>query len=423
MTNNDALLAAEKTHIDAVCARAKSASAALACTSLGDRNGMLTAIADGLLKRGDDILRANAKDLQAFTKDNASYRDRLTLTPARIAAIADGVRQLLRLPDPLGGVLAEWTVPKGLHIKKVAVPLGVIGIIYESRPNITVDTAVLALKSGNAVVLRGSKDAIESNRALVEVMQSALAAAGYDPAVIQLITATSRESAQYFMTCKAWVDVLIPRGGATLIRSVVENATIPVIESGTGNCHVFVEKTANPTYARAIAVTAKTSRPSTCNAEETLLLDTGLDPALALQIFEELDAAGVEIRGCAATRALFPKAKPATESDYYTEFSDKILAVKFVAGVREAIAHIHKYSTRHSEAIVTEDAAAADTFLSEVDAAAVYVNASTRFTDGFEYGFGAEIAISTQKLHARGPMGLEALTSYKYRIVGAGQTR
>ena len=406
-----------------VCEAAKRASYKLAASSAKARNSMLAAIADYLIKFREEILAANAEDLAAYTNENASYRDRLTLTEKRIAEIAAGVMQLIVLPDPLNRKLAKWTAPKGFKITKVSVPLGVVGIIYESRPNITVDTAALCLKSGNAVVLRGSKDALRSNVAIVNVMKRALKDNRFAPEVIQLITDSSREAAEDFMKCSNLVDVLIPRGGAGLINTVIEKSAIPVIQSGTGNCHVYVEKTAEPQTALDMVVNAKVSRPSVCNAAETLLIDTEIADSLLPHILEALASHGVEIRGDNKTRQLYPAALPATEDDYYCEFSALIIAVKVVKDYKGAIAHINKYTSHHSEAIVTTSHKAAKEFLKSVDAAAVYHNVSTRFTDGFEFGFGAEIAISTQKLHARGPMGLKELTSYKYVIEGNGQIR
>jgi glutamate-5-semialdehyde dehydrogenase len=353
-----------------------------------------------------------------------SLLDRLALTPDRIRGIADGVRQVAALDDPIGQIDKMATRPNGLVIGRKKVPLGVIAIIYEARPNVTVDAAVLCLKAGNAVILRGGKEAINSNTAFANIMRSAVAEAGLPEDCISLVSDTSRASAQELMLLTEYVDVLIPRGGAGLIKSVVENAKVPVIQTGVGNCHVYVDSDADLDMGAQIIFNAKCSRPSVCNAAETLLVARDIAPKFLPKAKALLDTKNTQLRGCPETRAILgDSVVPATEEDYYTEFGDYILAVKVVSGVEEAIEHINKYNTGHSEAIVTNNYANSQRFLDAVDAAAVYVNASTRFTDGGEFGLGAEIGISTQKMHARGPMGLEQLTSSKFIIYGSGQIR
>ena len=335
----------------------------------------------------------------------------------------DGLRQIAALADPVGNVVGGWRRPNGLQISRIRVPLGVIGIIYESRPNVTVDAASLCLKAGNAVILRGGSEAIHSNTALVSVLRAAAQSAGLPVDSISLIESTDRAAAHHLMTMNRYLDCLIPRGGAALIEAVVKNATVPVIETGTGNCHVFLDAKADPQMAEAIVVNAKCSRPSTCNAAETLLVHRDFPRPALVDILRRLAGDGVELRGCDRTPIVGKFDRPACDEDYFAEFNDLILAVKVVDSIDAAISHINHYGTRHSEAIVTADYAAAQQFVDEVDAAAVYVNASTRFTDGCEFGFGAEIGISNQKLHARGPMGLEELTTTKYIVRGAGQIR
>lgn len=381
-------------------------------------------MADALDAARADLLDANARDLsQARDKGVPPHMvDRLALNGTRIDAMRDGLAQIAALPDPIGNVLGGWRRPNGLQISKVRVPLGVIGIIYESRPNVTVDAASLCLKAGNAVVLRGGSEAIHSNTALVNVIARAAESAGIPPGAISLIETTDRAAARHLMTLNQYVDCLIPRGGASLIETVVKNATVPVIETGTGNCHVYVDASADLKMADRIILNAKCSRPSVCNAAETLLVHASRK-TLTESLLARLIRAGVAIRGCERSQKMHPDVTPATEDDYFAEFNDLILAVKIVNSLDEAIDHINHYGTRHSEAIVTQDYAAAQRFCDEVDAAAVYVNASTRFTDGYEFGFGAEIGISNQKLHARGPMGLEELTTTKYVVRGDGQVR
>ena len=337
--------------------------------------------------------------------------------------MAEGIRELIKLPDPIGVVLDSWQNHCGLEIKRVRVPLGTIGIIYEARPNVTADAIGLCIKSGNAVILRGSKDAINSNKAIVKVISDALEKEGFDSGCIGLVEDTSRESAAELMRAVGLIDVLIPRGGKGLIESVVRNSQVPVIETGAGNCHVYVERSADLDMAEKIILNAKLSRPSVCNAAESLLVDEEIAGEFLPGILSKLEEKGVQVRGCGLTRKVYPKALEASEEDMYAEYNDLIISVKVVKGVDEAIAHIEKYSTHHSDAIVSRSEEAIEKFFAGVDSAAVYANASTRFTDGFEFGFGAEMGISTQKLHARGPMGLKELTSYKYIVRGNGQTR
>ena len=405
--------------------RGKEASRIIGKAGTAEKNRCLEVIASVLWERREEILKANDEDVKAGRENGLTegFIDRLTLTEDRIGGICDGVRKLIQLDDPVGVVEGGSLRPNGLRIEKVRAPMGMVGIIFESRPNVTVDGATLCLKSGNAVLLRGGKEAIRSNLALTAIMRQALSDCGFPEDCIQLVEDTSRDSAARMMRLNGYLDLLIPRGGAGLIRSVVENATVPVIETGVGNCHLYVEKTADPEMAEKITVNAKTSRISVCNAAESLLVDEAVAETMLPRLKKALDAYKVTLYGCPKTRAILPDVEEATEEDYGREYLDYKMSVKVVSGVDEAIAHINRYGTGHSEAIVTSSLAAAEQFQREVDAAAVYVNASTRFTDGGEFGFGAEIGISTQKLHARGPMGLEALTSYKYRIMGNGQIR
>jgi glutamate-5-semialdehyde dehydrogenase len=404
---------------------ARDALAAMNRLTTEQKNRALLAMADALIRERDAIIAANREDLARGEANGTSRSllDRLKLDENRIAGIADGLRQIAELPDPVGEVLETFERPNGLRIEKVRVPLGVIGMISEARPNVTVDAAGLCLKTGNTVVLRGGSAAIDSNRRIVDVLRRALAGTDVPPDALQLIEDSDRRSVDAMLKLSGLLDVIIPRGGAALIRNVVENATVPVIETGAGICHTFVDESADPEMAARIAFNAKVSRPSVCNAMETLLVHRKFAEAHLGRLLKPMAEAGVELRGCEETRRLFPEAHPATDEDYATEYNDYILNVKIVGGLDEALAHIAKFGTKHSECIVTEDRRNAERFLQEVDAAAVYHNASTRFTDGFEFGFGAEIGISTQKLHARGPMGLPALTSTKYRIYGSGQIR
>ena len=404
---------------------AKAAAPALAWLGSEEKNAAILRMADAIVRETDVILAANEADVQAAKGTISDVMlDRLRLTQARIAAMADGMRQVSALPDPVGEVLAEVRRPNGLVIRKTAVPLGVVAIIYESRPNVTSDAAVLAMKSGNVCVLRGGKEAYRSAAAIVAAMHEGLREAGLPETFVNLVSDPTRRSAQELMTASGLVDLLIPRGGAGLIRSVVETASVPVIETGAGVCHTYVDTAADIPMAAAIVANAKCSRPSVCNACETLLVHEEIAARALPAIAAALEAAhATELRGCPRACAILPQALPATEEDWSAEYGDYILAVRVVSGVEEAIAHINRYGTHHSECIVTEHIPTAERFLSAVDAAAVYVNASTRFTDGEEFGFGAEIGISTQKLHARGPMGLHELTSVKYVVRGAGQVR
>lgn len=405
--------------------KARLAAPILCAMGEKDKNAILHTMADGLLHAVQEILNANKLDVAAAECKGQSRAllDRLILNENRITQMADGLREVAALPDPVGEVMSMWVRPNGLRIGKMRVPIGVIGIIYEARPNVTVDAAGLCLKSGNAVILRGGSEAIHSNTAIVKVLCEAGKKQGLPQGAISLIQDTSREAATELMTLNGLVDVLIPRGGAGLIRSVVENARLPVIETGVGNCHIYVDGESDQDMAIRITVNAKTSRPAVCNAAETLLVDRQIARQFLPACIAALKEKGVEIRGCPKTREIVPDIKEATEEDWYTEYLDFIMAVKVVNGIEEAIEHISKYGSKHSEAIITNNYFRATKFHKEVDAAAVYVNASTRFTDGYEFGFGAEIGISTQKLHARGPMGLQELTSYKYIVFGEGQTR
>lgn len=413
------------TTLETIGQRAREAARTLATAGTLIKNKALFAIANALEENIPAILAANQKDLDSGKQAGLTNAllDRLALSPDRIRGMADGVRQVAAADDPIGTVLNGRTLPNGLRMEKVRVPLGVIGIIYEARPNVTSDAAVLCLKSGNAAILRGGKEAFHSNQAIACLMQEALRSAGLPSHCIQLIEDTSRETATAMMKLNQYLDVLIPRGGAGLIRAVVENSTVPVIETGTGNCHVYVEQSADFDMAAQIIYNAKTQRPSVCNAIETVLVDQSIASAFLPLMADTLAGKSVEIRGCGRTKAVLPSATPATEEDYATEFLDYILAVKVVNDIDGAIAHIDAYSSGHSECILTKDYAASEKFIASVDCAAVYVNASTRFTDGGEFGLGAEIGISTQKLHARGPMGLCEMTSMKYIIRGDGQIR
>lgn len=389
------------------------------------KNEALLAMAEALVNHTEELIAANHNDLKRGREQGTSESllDRLKLTEDRIGAIAEGLRQIVALPDPVGDTLEQIERPNGLRIEKIRVPLGVIGIIYEARPNVTVDAAGLCLKTGNPVVLRGGSAALFSNRKIIEVLQQALDATAVPREALQLIEDSDRASVNEMLTLNGLLDVIIPRGGRSLIQNVVQNATVPVIETGAGVCHTFLDATADTAMAEAITLNAKVQRPSVCNSMETLLVHSDYAKAHLTELAERFRDAGVELRGCARTRELAPWAVPATEEDYGTEYNDYIMNVKVVDNLDEVLEHIARYGTMHSECIVTEDKAHVERFLQEVDAAAVYHNASTRFTDGFEFGFGAEIGISTQKLHARGPMGLPALTSTKYRVYGTGQIR
>lgn len=408
--------------------RAKAAKYEVALLKTEEKNELLHSIADALVANADEIIAQNAIDMENGRKNHMhpGLLDRLLLNQDRMEAIADGLRQVAALPDPVGNVLETFTRPNRMVIEKVSVPMGVIGIIYESRPNVTPDAFGLCFKAGNAVILKGGSDCIHSNKAITDCIRKTLSEKGYNPDMVQLIEATDRSVTAEFMKMKEYVDVLIPRGGAGLIRAVVENATIPVIETGTGNCHVYVDKDADIEKAIAIIMNAKTQRIGVCNACESLVVHEEIKEALLPSLAKKLQEKNVEIRADEAAREAlldFENIMSATEEDFATEYLDYIISVKTVANEDEAIAHINRYNTGHSECVVTENEAVASKFKQQIDAACVYVNVSTRFTDGFEFGFGAEIGISTQKLHARGPMGLRELNSYKYTIVGDGQIR
>lgn len=404
---------------------ARKAAAKMNRLTVREKNEGLSFVAEELVRCSQEILQANEKDIRAAKEAGMkeSLIDRLALSIERIEGMAEGLRQVVGLEDPVGEVISMKTLPNGLQVGQRRVPMGVIGIIYESRPNVTADAFALCFKTGNAVILRGGSDAIHSNTAIVNVIRQALAQKGLPEDAILLLTDTSRETAREFMRMNEYIDVLIPRGGAGLIRTVVETSTVPVIETGTGNCHVYVDEFADLDMAVNIIVNAKTQRLGVCNACESLVIHHAVAAAAIPAICNALYEHGVEIRGDERARQYDDKMTAATEEDFGTEYLDKIISVKVVDSIEEAIAHINHYNTGHSESIITKDYANSRQFVNDVDAAAVYVNASTRFTDGFEFGFGAEIGISTQKLHARGPMGLLALTSTKYVIFGNGQIR
>lgn len=414
------------TYVDTLGANAQSAKRILATAPTKLKNSALTAAASALLENADRILCANAADLTIAEKNGMPkiMQDRLMLNKTRIESMANGILSVVKLADPVGMTESGSIRPNGMKITKVRVPIGVIGIIYESRPNVTADAAALCLKTGNAVILRGGKEAYNSNKSICEVIRTAVKTAGLPENCIQFVDDTSRETASDLMRCSKYLDLLIPRGGAGLIRAVTENATVPVIETGTGNCHVYADASADIEMAVNIIDNGKTQRPSVCNAIESLLVHKDIAERLLPAVKERLDLHNVEIRGCPETkRILGSSIISATEEDYAAEFLDYIISVKVVSDIDEAITHIAQYSTGHSECIVTESLKNAEKFKNEVDSACVYVNCSTRFTDGEEFGFGAEIGISTQKIHARGPMGLMELTSNKYLIDGQGQIR
>lgn len=405
--------------------RAKAAATVLRTASTADKSAALHAIAARLEAECEAILTANRADIEQAKANGMreSLIDRLTLTEARVAAMAQGVRDVAALQDPVGEIVDGFCRPNGLRIQKTRVPLGVAGIIYEARPNVTSDAAALCLKSGNAVILRGGKEALQSNSAVAAAIRHGLADSGLPADAVQLLEQTDRETAARMMKLNDYIDVLIPRGGAGLIRSVVENATVPVIQTGVGNCHIYVDAAADLAMAASITVNAKASRPSVCNAAETLLIHKDIAENGLPRIAAALREANVSLRCCERSLPLCEGAVLATDEDFATEFGDYILAVKVVDSLEDATAHIARYGTGHSECIVTDSHAAAEQFTAQVDSAAVYVNASTRFTDGGEFGMGAEIGISTQKLHTRGPMGLRELTSVKYIVYGNGQIR
>ena len=405
--------------------KAKEASYELGVASPGQKNEALTFMAEELIKAKEEIIKANEIDRQNAIKKGITdaLLDRLSLDDSRIEAMAQGLLDIVKLQDPVGEVTNMWQMPNGLQIGQKRVPIGVLGIIYESRPNVTSDAAGLCLKSGNAVILRGASDAINSNKAVAKALVAGIKRSGLPQDCVQLLEDTSRETAREMMRLNDYIDVLIPRGGAGLIKSVVQNATVPVIETGTGNCHIFVDETADLEMAKAIVLNAKVQRPGVCNAAEKLLVHESIANEFLPTIVKALRENGVEVRGCDKAQAIVDDIKVIEEPEWHQEYLDLIIAVKVVKDVDEAIKHINKYNTGHSESIVTESYKNSQKFLQRVDAAAVYVNASTRFTDGGEFGFGGEIGISTQKLHARGPMGLKALTTTKYIIYGNGQVR
>ena len=404
--------------------QAQIAAQTLAQVPTSTKNQVLRAMADALDERTPEILEANQADLADTTGLEDKFIDRLTLTADRLAGIADGVRKVANLSDPLGNIERGWTTDSGLEISQKRVPLGVVGIIYEARPNVTVDSAVLCFKSGNAVILRGGKEALQTNIKIAVILREVLGTFNLSKDIVQVVAETSHELAQQFMRLNEYIDVLIPRGSARLIQTVVAHATVPVIETGAGNCHIYVDETADLQMAIDVVINAKTQRPSVCNATEKLLVNAAIAPDFLPQIAKGLASSHVEIRGDEQTcQILGDQVRPAQPEDWDTEYNDYIIAIKIVDGLDEAISHINQHNTKHSEAIITTDYEHSQQFTQQVDAACVYVNASTRFTDGFEFGFGAEIGISTQKLHARGPMGLKELTTTKYVILGQGQIR
>lgn len=416
----------EMTYIETLGSNAVKVKKILAVTDTGKKNSALAEISRALIENSDKIIEANQKDLTAAKENgmSVSMQDRLMLNEDRIKGIASAVDELIKLEDPIGKVDNGSVRPNGMRITKIRVPMGVIGMIYESRPNVTADAATLCLKTGNAVILRGGKEAYNSNKCICEIMRDAVEKAGFPKDIIQFVDDTTREVTTELMKCDKYLDLLIPRGGAGLIKAVTKNATVPVIETGTGNCHLYVDESADIEMAVNITDNAKTQRPSVCNAIETLLVHKNIAEKFLPAVKKKLDEHNVEIRGCAETkRILGDCVVPATDEDYATEFGDYIIAVRVVDDISQAIEHIAEYSTGHSECIVTNDLSNANKFKSEVDSACVYVNASTRFTDGGMFGFGAEIGISTQKLHARGPMGLYEITTNKYLIDGNGQVR
>ena len=405
--------------------RVKDASVSLAVASTDDKNRILKAIATALRENCDKILEANALDLKNGRENGMadSLLDRLMLNADRIEGMAQGVEGVISLPDPVGRVLWETERPNGMKIQRVSTPLGVIGIIYEARPNVTSDAAALSIKSGNTAILRGGKEAFNSNSAIMDVMRDAISKEGFNPDIVELVRDTSRESANALMKMNGYIDVLIPRGSAKLINAVVQNSTVPVIETGAGNCHVYIDEFANIDMAVEIVNNAKTRRISVCNTAESLLIHKNIAELALIAIKAKLDEKNVILYGDDVARAICPDIEKATEDDWATEYLDYKMSVKIVSSIDEAIEHIRKYSTNHSESIVTDNMENAEKFMNSVDSAAVYHNVSTAFTDGGEFGFGAEIGISTQKLHARGPLGLPQLNTFKYKIYGDGQVR
>jgi len=413
------------TDVELICKRARDASIRLGMTGSKLKDAALLAMADAFEANKECIFAANRIDLAAAEKSGISgaMLKRLELTDKKVAQMAEGVREIAALRDPVGETIEGYLRPNGMEVKRIRVPLGVIGIIYESRPNVTADAAALCLKAGSAVVLRGGSEAINSNLAIAKLIREAISANSLPEDAVGIIETTDRSAAMELMKMKQYIDCLIPRGGKGLIQTVVENSTIPVIEHGDGNCHMYVDASADLKMAQDLAFNAKVQNPSVCNAMETLLVSEQIAAEFLPTMCKRLAESGVEIRGCEKTAAIVQNARPATEEDWQTEYLDLILAVRVVGDLGEAISHISKYGSRHTEAIVTEDLTAARRFTTEVDAAAVFVNVSTRFTDGYEFGKGAEMGISTQKLHARGPMGIEEITTYKYVVTGSGQLR
>jgi glutamate-5-semialdehyde dehydrogenase len=411
--------------IEEIGIKAKTAAFELGKLSTEDKNNALIKMADALEANAAKILAANKNDVEAAKNKGlkASLLDRLALDQKKIQNMAKELREVSALPDPIGTILTTWTRPNGLIISQVRVPMGVVGVIYESRPNVTSDSAGICIKSGNAVILRGGSDALNSNVAIGEVLREALMTTKVPVDSIQIINSPDRKVAEQLMTMRQYIDVLVPRGGADLIKTVIEKSRIPVIETGTGNCHIYIEEDADLEKATQITINAKVQRPGVCNAAEKLLIHNKISQVYIPKIITELEKNGVEVRGDESTRKIVPNIKAATEQDWYTEYLDLIIGVKVVNSIDEAITHINKYGTHHSDSIITRDFAKATKFLKEVDSAAVYWNASTRFTDGNQFGLGAEIGISTQKLHARGPMSIQHLTTTKYVIVGNGQIR
>jgi len=414
-----------KEYVEELVQKARAAARRLACLSTILKDQALTAMADGLIANTEDILAANEKDLDAFgsSKDKQAMADRLRLTPERIEAMADGIREIVKLVDPVGQTLNMRRRPNGMQVGRVRVPIGVIGIIYESRPNVTADAAALCLKSGNACVLRGGSEAIHSNTAIATVLSEAAEKAGVPPGAITFIDRPERDVVVELLKQDQYIDVIIPRGGDSLMNMVTEHSRIPVIKHDKGVCHVYIDADADVAMAQSIATNAKVQRPSTCNAMETLLVHQSSARSVLPDLVSELMKAGVEVRGCAKTLSLCPEVKPADDSDYGQEFLSLVLAVKVVKNIEEAMEHIARYGSHHTEAIITKDYGRAMRFLREVDAGAVMVNASTRLNDGNQFGLGAEIGISTTRIHARGPMGLEELTCSKFVVLGSGQIR
>jgi len=408
-----------------ICKKAKAASYELVKLSTETKNRALFNMADALEKNVSEILEANQKDVEASKEKGVkeALLDRLILNEERVSKMAQCLREVAALSDPVGEIVKTWTRPNGLIIGQLRVPLGVVAVIYESRPDVTSDASGICLKSGNAVILRGGSDAINSNIAIGKVLNEAAMESGIPEGAIQVVPTTERSAAVELMKMRGYVDVLIPRGGAELIRAVVENAKVPVIETGTGNCHIYVEEDADLTRAIDIIINAKCQRPGTCNAAEKVLVHRGIASEFIPKAIEALRRHGVEVRGCEETRKIVPDVVPATEDDWYTEYLDLIIAFKVVSGLEEAINHINKYGTKHSDSVLTADFNKALRFIRDVDSAAVYWNASTRFTDGNQYGLGAEIGISTQKMHARGPMSVQHLTTTKYFVLGRGHIR